>query len=141
MSPKGSMMLPKKLPKRLFKSKDVIHSYQHDRSAKSRMKQMSSAYEDVLQNIEIALVGTAHQDPTIDDRMIDEALQISINRMKPPRGTDSRVVRLWERLGAMRELREDVSGGYLDCMPSHGRRVGPPTLGTGAGGDQLSRFR
>ena len=98
MSPEGSMMLPKKLPKRLFKGKDVIHSYQHDRSAKSRIKQMSSAYGDVLQNIESVVVGSAHQDPTIDDRIIDEALQISVNRMKPPRGTDSRVVRLWERL-------------------------------------------
>jgi hypothetical protein len=111
------MMLPKKLPKRLFKSKDVIHSYQHDRSAKSRMKQMSRDYEDVLQNIEIALVGSAHQDPTIDDRMIDEALQISINRIEPRRGTDSRLVRLWQRLGAMRELREDVPEDiWITCL-------------------------
>jgi hypothetical protein len=77
------MMLPKKPPKRLFRSKDVIHSYQHDRSARSRMKQMSRNYEDVLQNVEIALVGPAHQDPTIDDRMIDEALQISTNCTTP----------------------------------------------------------
>jgi hypothetical protein len=111
------MMLPKKLPKRLFKSKDVIHSYQHDRSAKSRMKQMSRDYEDVLQNIEIALVGPANQDPTIDDRMIDEALQISINRIEPPRGTDSRVVRLWQGLGATRELREDVAEDiWISCL-------------------------
>jgi hypothetical protein len=102
------MMLPKKLPKRLFKSKDVIHSYQHDRSAKSRLKHMSRDYEDVLQNIEIALVGPANQDPSIDDRMIDEALQISINQTGPPRGADSRVVGLWQRLGAIRAMREDV---------------------------------
>jgi hypothetical protein len=111
------MMLPKKLPKRLFKSKDVIHSYQHDRSAKSRMKLMSREYEDVLQNIEIALVVPAHEDPTIDDRMIDETLQISINRISPPTGTDSRVVRLWQRLGAIRAMRDEVPEEiWLSCL-------------------------
>ena len=110
------MMLPKKLPKRLFKSKDVIHSYQHDRSP-SRLKFMPREYEDVLQNIEIALVVPAHQDPTIDDRMIDEALQISINRMSPPRGADSRVVRLWQRVAVIRAMREEVPEEiWLSCL-------------------------
>ena len=102
-------MLPKKLPKRLFKSKDVIHSYEHERSTKLGMKRMTRDHIDVLQNIEFTLVDAARHDPTIDDRMIAEVLRIGLNRGIVPDDADDRVLWMWERLEAMRSTREDVT--------------------------------
>jgi hypothetical protein len=102
-------MPSRKLPKRLFKNKDVIHAYQHDRSARGRMKHMTRDHVDVLQNIEFALVKESRQDPNIDDRMIDQALRSCINRKHPPDDAGFRVVRLCAMLEAVRSLREDVS--------------------------------
>ena len=78
---------------------------------------MSRRHEDVLQNIESALISPAQQDPTIDDRMIEEVLQISINRTEPHNGTDSRFVRLWKGLQAIRAMREDVAEDiWISCL-------------------------
>ncbi len=102
-------MLPKKPPKRLFKNKEVIHAYQHDRSAKHRLKSMTRDHVDVLQNIEFALVNEAREDSNIDDRTIAQALRSCMNRTDPPDDAGSAVARLCGALEAMRSLREDVS--------------------------------
>jgi hypothetical protein len=104
-------MASRKLPKRLFKNRDVIHSYQHDRENKLGMKRMSREHLDVLQNIEFILVTHAREDPAIDDDIIDRALQVAMGRTDVVGDTDPRVVGLCEGLEMIRETREDVSDG------------------------------
>jgi hypothetical protein len=107
-------MLPRKPPKRLFKNKDVIHVYEHDRSAglnrsaKGRLKHMTRDHVDLLQNIEFALVQEARADTSIDDRMIDQSLRSCSNETELPADADIRVVRLCAMLKTMRELRDEV---------------------------------
>jgi len=101
-------MASRKPPKRLFKNKDVIHAYQHDRESKTSMKQMTRDHVDVLQNIEFALVKCAHQDPTIDDGIIERALQISKQSSAEAKDEDPRVLMVCEYLETFRSLRDDV---------------------------------
>jgi hypothetical protein len=102
-------MLSRKLPKRLFKSKDVVHAYEHDRMTKGAVKHMERDHVDVLQNIEFSLVTQARDDPTIDDTVIDDALRVCIDRAEPSDGADSRVAALCGMLKSTRSLRQDVS--------------------------------
>jgi hypothetical protein len=102
-------MASRKLPKRLFKNRDVIHSYQHDRETKTGLKHMSRDHLDVLQNIEFALVTSARHDSSIDDDMIDRALQVAMGRSDVIGETDPRVEALCEALEGIRAMREDVS--------------------------------
>jgi hypothetical protein len=99
----------KKPPRRLFKNKDVVHSYQHDRSTRSRMKHLVRDHVDILQNIEFALVSIAREDPTIDDRIIDQALHYGIKGTEPTEDDDPRVAVLFGVLADFRDYREDVS--------------------------------
>jgi len=101
-------MPTRKPPKRLFKNKDVIHAYQHDRSAKGLRKSMTRDHVDVLQNIEFALVNAAREDPNIDDRMIAQSLRICMHQTDSPDDAGLPVVRLCGVLKAMRSFREDV---------------------------------
>src|SRR5262249_35059950 len=98
-------MAKRKLPKRLFKNKDVVSSYQSDLSAGKLLKKMSRDHEDVLQNIEFTLVQCYRQDPEIDDRAVDAALQAYLNNSEPE---DELVVALLDALDAVRECRSDV---------------------------------
>jgi hypothetical protein len=98
-----------KPPKRLFKNQDVIHSYEHDRSTRSRMKHLERDHLDVLQNIESFLVQIARQDPVFDDRVIDQALRFCIKGTQPPEDADHRVPLLVKTLEVLREQRRDVS--------------------------------
>ena len=91
-------------PKRLFKA-DRVSSYQHDRSPISRMKQMSRAHEDILQNIEATLVAEWREDPDIDDRSALEALQASVSGAG---AEDARVSGLVAALRSIREFRAEV---------------------------------
>ena len=102
-------MLSKKPPKRLFKNKDVVHVYQHDKLTKTAFKSMTRDHIDVLQNIEFALVQEARNDPRIDDATIDQALGSCLDRTELPDNADSRIVRLCHLLESMQALREDVS--------------------------------
>jgi len=102
-------MASRKPPKRLFRNKDVVHSYQHDRESKLGMKQMSRDHLDVLQNIEAILVRCAHEDPGIDDGVLDRALRICMGRSDED--DDPRVMMVCDALDSIRELREDVSDG------------------------------
>jgi len=102
-------MLSKKLPKRLFKNKDVVHAYQHDRLTKTGFKSMTRDHIDVLQNIEFALVQEARRDPRIDDATIDQALGSCLDRTEMPDDADARVVRLCDMLKSMRTARKDVA--------------------------------
>ncbi len=99
----------KKPPRRLFKSADVIHTYQHDRSTRSQMKHLVRDHLDVLQNIEFVLVRIARQDPGIDDRAIDQALRHCIKGTEPPEDADHKVGLLIKTLETVRETRINVS--------------------------------
>jgi hypothetical protein len=98
-----------KLPKRLFKSKDVVHVYQHDRESKMGMKQMTRDHLDVLQNIEFALVNSARRDQSIDDRMVDAALNEAIQPGAANEQAKPQIEMICARLDQMRAIREDVS--------------------------------
>ncbi len=101
-------MASRKLPKRLFKNKEVVHTYQHDRENKVDMKSMLRDHLDVLQNIEFTLVNHAREEPEIDDRILDEALTMALRGAEPGEDTEEFVVELLEMLEAMRDLRSDV---------------------------------
>ena len=98
-------MAKRNLPKRLFKTPDRISSYQHDRSPTGRMKRMAREHEDVLQNIEFALVNGHRDDPDVDDHAVVEALQASLTDVPHD---DPRVDGLAMALRAMRQFREDI---------------------------------
>lgn len=100
-------MASRKLPKRLFKNKDVVHTYQHDRENKLGMKEMSRDHLDVLQNIEFSLVTCARQDQSVDDRTIDEALSLSLRGGDIESG-DGTIADICEALEEMRDFRGDV---------------------------------
>jgi hypothetical protein len=69
-------MAQRKPPKRLFKNKEVVHTYQHERETKASMKHLTRDHVDVLQNIEAFLIAYAREEPSVDDRTIDEALGV-----------------------------------------------------------------
>jgi hypothetical protein len=104
-------MASRKLPKRLFKDKEVVHSYQHDRENKLGMKQMARDHLDVLQNIEFMLVRLAQKDGAIDDRMIDEALRYALAGRPPGEDADAEVAEMYHALAEMRRFRNEVSDG------------------------------
>ena len=108
-------MASRKLPKRLFKNKDVVHTYQHDRESKLGMKEMSRDHLDVLQNIEFVLVNYAREDQSVDDRTIDEALSLSLRGGDPDDDTDETVVDLCESLDELRDFRGDVPDNIWDA--------------------------
>jgi uncharacterized alpha-E superfamily protein len=101
-------MAKRQPPKRLFKNRDRVSSYESERSRSPSklMKRMAGAHEDVLQNIEFALVNRHREDPGIDDRAVDEALRCSLNDTEP---SDARVADLVGALEAIRQFREDIS--------------------------------
>jgi hypothetical protein len=97
-------MLPRKPPKRLFKNQEVIHAYQNDRAAKSRLKQMPRDHPDVLYAIEAALVASAREDPVIDDVAIHQALRACIQRAPLPQDADDRTELVYAGLVGARAL-------------------------------------
>jgi hypothetical protein len=102
-------MAARKPPKRLFRNTDVIHSYEHDRGAKTSAKHMTRDHIDVLQNIEFALVKCAREDPSIDDGLIDQALRLCRSGTDVPEDIDSRLAMLCDVLMHFRSARDDVT--------------------------------
>jgi len=94
----------KKPPKRLFKKQDVIHSYQHDRSTRSRMQDLEHEHVDIPHIIEFALVNAARGDPSIDDRMVDQALSYRIKGSEPAEDAYPGVVLLSDFLKSTRAM-------------------------------------
>ena len=101
-------MASRKPPKRLFKNKDVVHTYQHERENKLDMKSMSRDHLDVLQNIEFTLVKNAREDDRVDDRTVDEALGLALRGKEPGEDADPLAVSIYDLLEGMRAYREDV---------------------------------
>lgn len=108
-------MLPRKLPKRLFKDQEVVSPYRSEGSRKSRRAFMTREHQDVLQNIEVGLVSTARRTRGIDDRMIDQALRTCIEGTDLPEDCDPRVSALCSQLEMVRSLRTDVSDHTWIC--------------------------
>ena len=98
-------MAKRQLPKRLFKQEHES-SYRADRSPASRMKQITRDHQDVLQNIEFALVKCRKEDRRVDDRAVDEALGAAIGQAEAPGHAIAADV--FGGLAAIRKLREDV---------------------------------
>ena len=77
-------------------------------------KRMARDHLDVLQNIESTLVSGHREEPTIDDRIIADALKAAIHGDV---SEDPRVQSLSESLEEMRQLRSDVSDDvWLDGL-------------------------
>ena len=78
------------------------------------LKRMSRDHLDVLQNIEFTLVSGHRKDPTIDDRIIADALKAAIGGdVSEDAGAQS----LSEGLEEIRQLRSDVSDDvWLDGL-------------------------
>jgi hypothetical protein len=100
-------MHARKPPRRLFKSRDVVHVYQHDRENRVGMKHITRDHLDVLQNIESALMACHKQVPDIDDYAVDRALENAIRAGEPDRA-DPAVEVLGCALEAIRNSRDDV---------------------------------
>jgi hypothetical protein len=101
-------MATRRPPKRLFKNKDVVHVYEHERSASAGLKRMTRDHIDVLQNIEFALVKQARENRNIDDQMIDQALRSCMNGTDPPDDAGVEVAGLCSALETVRAMRLDV---------------------------------
>jgi hypothetical protein len=98
-----------KLPKRLFKNKDIVHARQQERETKTSMKHMTRDHVDVLQNIEFTLVSCSRRDRSIDDRMVAAALEAALRPSDADVDMAPQVEMMCELLQGMRETREDVS--------------------------------
>ena len=99
-------MAKDKLPKRLFKNPDRVSQYAVDRCRRNVDKQVRERHEDVLQNIEFALVSAWRENRAVDDRAVSHALRASMSRDAPD---DPVAAEIFDRLAAMRSFREDVS--------------------------------
>jgi hypothetical protein len=101
-------MRARKPPKRLFKSPDVVHSYQHDRENRTGMKHMTRDHLDVLQNIESVLVAAQRKVPSIDDDAVDRALRIAMRGGGREDADDLEGQVLCGILQSTRNMRDDV---------------------------------
>lgn len=70
------------------------------------MKRMARDHQDILQNIEFALVSGYRENHSIDDCIVANALEAAILGNEPE---DSRAISLNEALEDIRQLRSDVS--------------------------------
>jgi hypothetical protein len=104
-------MASHKLPKRLFKNKEVVHAYQHERENKLNMKQMSRDHVDVLETIEFTLVKMAQKYPAIDDSIIDQALRFALAGRPPDEDAEDEVRDVYQALTIIRRARKDVPDG------------------------------
>ena len=77
-------------------------------ATKTGMKHMTRDHLDVLQNIEATLVLGARDDQSIDDSIIDRALQLCMQRSDEAEDPDPRVMMLRDLLEGVRDLRADV---------------------------------
>src|SRR5271155_2707752 len=102
-------MAQRKPPKRLFKNKEVVHTYQHERENKTSMNHMTRDHLDVLQNIEAILVGYASKVASVDDRTIDEALGILRRNKETIENAELHVKGICLYLDDIRARRGDVS--------------------------------
>jgi hypothetical protein len=104
------------LPKRLFKTTDRVSSYQHDRSPTRRMKEMARDHQDVLQNIEFALVNAHRADARVDDGVVLAALT-ACRTGKSKESDEPRVLDVVDLLDEIRALREDVADDvWAECL-------------------------
>ncbi len=101
-------MAKKKPPRRLFKQGEALSLYKADRSPKARMRKMARDHQDVLQNIEFALVTGHRKDPEIDDSKAIAALTASLAGVDPETLDDHRVSDLVKALATIRQLRAEL---------------------------------
>jgi hypothetical protein len=102
-------MAERKPPKRLFKNKDVVHTYQHERENKTTMKHMVRDHVDLLQNIEASLIAYASNDASVDDRALEEALGILRRNKENIEDAEPHVQDICLYLDELRTRRADVS--------------------------------
>ncbi len=78
-------------------------------------------HEDMLQNIEFALVNRYREDPRIDDRVLAEALTAAILDTRP---VSDLVLSVKEALKAIRGMREEIADQtWIECLQTVLRSV------------------
>ena len=75
------------------------------KSSHGLMKRMSRDHQDVLQNVEFALVSTWRHRDDVDDRACHAAIQSMLTRGKPPGEAPAALV---AQLRKIRDMRSDV---------------------------------
>jgi len=85
-----------------------------DKGSWKLTRQMTSSHEDVLQNIEFALVAAFRDHDAIDDRAALAVLEAALHNRQP----DDHIVEIAVgMLGGIRKMRSDVSDDvWLDCL-------------------------
>jgi len=102
-------MAARKPPKRLFKNKEVVHTYQHERDNRATLKHIVRDHIDILQDIDTVLLAYAEESQEVDDRTIDEALGILRRKNESIRDAEHHVKSICLLLGHIRTRHEDVS--------------------------------
>jgi len=103
------MAKARKLPRRIFKDKELVHARQQQRETEMSVKHMTRDHMDVLQNIEFALVSCWRRDPRIDDRTVDQAIQVAMQRFGSGEGPGPQIQMICNQLQILRDRCEDVS--------------------------------
>jgi hypothetical protein len=84
-------MAERKPPKRLFKNKEVVHTYQHDRENRAGLKHIVRDHIELLGQADDVLLVYAEENPDVDDRTLDEALGVLRGKKEDIRDTDRHV--------------------------------------------------
>jgi hypothetical protein len=102
-------MAERKPPKRLFKNKEVVHTYQHDRDNRATLKHIVRDHIDILEDIEMVMLAYAEESPEVDDRTIDEALGLLRRKNESIRDAELHVKSLCHLMSHIRARHGDVS--------------------------------
>ena len=73
------------------------------------LRRMPEEHPDLLQNIEFFLVQAWRDDPRVDDEAADTALRLALAGESPDSAKDPQVRRILIALGAVWELRDDLT--------------------------------
>jgi len=97
-----------KPPKRLFKNKEVVHSYRGRRGNLADPTRSPAHRPDGLQHVEFAFAASALKDAQLDDRAVFEAVQLSMMGSNAEEPADPKVAGLRALIESVRETRSNV---------------------------------
>lgn len=102
-------MAARKPPKRLFKNKEVVHTYQHDRENRAGLKHIVRDHIELLGEVEGVLLVYAEENSDVDDRTLDEALGILRGKKEDIRDAERHVKMICLIMGHLRARNKAVS--------------------------------
>jgi hypothetical protein len=102
-------MAERKPPKRLFKNKEVVHTYQHDRENRAGLKHIVRDHIELLGEAESILLAYAEEYEDVDDRTLDEALGVLRRNPASVKDAERHVKAIWLLMNHIRASHKDVS--------------------------------